>query len=225
MPILFQWLQNEKKLVTFMKRRLEVIFTVLLLFVILSIISILFGRLEYPIDSLSSLGVTNCEFKLCVLGVHYGTQWNEAKAKLINYPNSAEEKNSSITIKQKGYEVYFWTLLDGTTNIVIRSNYTFHLLTLGELIMNFNEPCSMTLTDEALYFEYPQFAAGVLLKTSPEIMSSTVLTPISQITDVVFLASQGACKTPVTFPSSQNIFFQWCGFKSIGQYMQHCKRK
>ncbi|MEP6985186.1 MAG: hypothetical protein ABI970_06300, partial [Chloroflexota bacterium] len=95
--------------------------------------------------------------------------------------------------------------------------------TLGDLILEFNTPCMMTVADDMAYLEYPQFIAGIVIPDTKTTTEHTSLTPVSKITKLWLENPQNSCRAPLAFESYYNIFVRWCGFVSLEQYIRQCR--
>jgi hypothetical protein len=187
---------------------------------ILGVTAILLGRLEIPQDQLGNLGISRCASRLCVLDIQAGiTSWEETKAKFINRGGSIETDGDSITVKYETFEVNYWPNFESKSNVEIRSTTDIPLLTLGDLIINFDLPCYATITEDTVFLEHAEFLASVPIENNKNPFYA-FLTPLSPITRLSF--ANLPCNEPLTFPTSKNILLYWCGFRSLGQ-LKHCE--
>ncbi len=110
-----------------------------------------------------------------------------------------------------------------------RENFSVQLLSvadplprLGDLYVRYDVPCSLTLTANTMNVQYAGFAAEIPIPRDVDAMRRTLLTPRAQVTALFFLENQ-PCDVPLSFPSSRNIYVRWCGFTTLGQYIEQCR--
>ena len=97
------------------------------------------------------------------------------------------------------------------------------LMQLGELISYFETPCSLTITEEAVYIQFEKFFAQLLLSydlTKPETLN-LFLSPYMSIENLSIYTNPVPCDTPVTFPTSYNMGSNWQGFKTLSFYISN----
>ena len=95
-------------------------------------------------------------------------------------------------------------------------------LTLGELVVEFGEPCSLTLASDRAYVQVDGFVAETLVPRDVALMRHTLLTPRALMTALIF-PQDIFCNTPMMFASSRNIYVRWCGFITLGGYIDRCR--
>lgn len=93
---------------------------------------------------------------------------------------------------------------------------------LGDLYVSYDVPCSLTLTANTVNVQYPGFAAEIPIPRDIDDMRRTLLTPRSQVSALYFLEDQ-PCDEPIAVPSSRNIYVRWCGFTTLGAYIERCR--
>ncbi|MCA0458262.1 MAG: hypothetical protein LCI00_30135 [Chloroflexi bacterium] len=205
-----------------MKHLIPVIFISLTVSILLCLISIS-DRLDAHTDSLSYLGISQCSIMLCIMDIQSSvTSWDEAKEILISKHAQLDSTYDEISMYYETFRVYFLPDRERKTYIQVRSNDNSYLVSLGDLILEFNTPCMMTVADDMAYLEYPQFIAGIVIPDTKNTTERTLLTPVSKITKLWLKNPQNSCLTPLAFESSYNIFVHWCGFVSIERYIRRC---
>lgn len=95
-------------------------------------------------------------------------------------------------------------------------------LTLGELVVEFGEPCSLTMASDRVYVQFTGFVAETLVSRDVDLMRRTLLTPRAPMSALIF-PQDIACNTPMMFVSSRNIYVRWCGFTTLGAYIDRCR--
>jgi hypothetical protein len=94
-------------------------------------------------------------------------------------------------------------------------------LRLGDLLVRFDAPCSLTLTADAVVVQYPHVLAQIAIPRDIDLMRGTLMSPrlviTHEFTDAI------PCEAPLVVPSSRNIYLRWCGFRSLGDYIAQCR--
>ena len=95
-------------------------------------------------------------------------------------------------------------------------------LRLGDLLVRFDAPCSLTLTADTVVVQYPHVLAQIAIPRDIDQMRRTLMSPrlpliAHEFTDTV------PCEAPLVVPSSRNIYLRWCGFKPLENYIEQCR--
>lgn len=93
---------------------------------------------------------------------------------------------------------------------------------LGDLLTRFDAPCSLTLTADSIVVQYPHALAQIAIPHDIDQMRRTVVSPRLSVV-AQELADPIPCETPLVVPSSRNIYLRWCGFRSLGDYIEQCR--
>jgi hypothetical protein len=197
---------------------------VLLVFVIVLILCLTsktVATYQPPQDYLSMVGLSRCGSEVCVIGIRPGkTSWADAKSTLLSLAESVQSGDEDITITRDNIKSYFWKEIRGSNTLVaLTAAKTTSLLNVGQLIGNLGTPCSLTITENAVYLEYPQLIAHIPLDGwNPKAFLNPELPIVA-----LYFGQPMACKQPLTFPSARNISVRWCGFASVTEYLARCR--
>lgn len=189
------------------------------LLAVLCLCSILLGRVQGRENPLLRFGMTPCDATFCLGSIRAGlTEWGDAKALL-------GVRNDTARFEREAYQVAYWRDAEDKAQFEIHAvagSIGAPPLTLGELVVEFGEPCSLTLASDRAYIQFAGFVAETPVPRDVDRMRQTLLTPRSPMTALIF--PQGiACDTPMTFVSSRNIYVRWCGFTTLGSYIDRCR--
>jgi hypothetical protein len=175
---------------------------------------IIIGHFQPTPHSIEILDSLICYFNDCSVG----------HSNDLNIIVDAIESNESGNIPFEIYEVRYFRSIHNRDVLILLVESTTNrgLFSLGDLIAHHSEPCSVTITEDEIQFQYPDFFASIpatynirdsrtrTLNISPHMRIQYVRLPIVS-----------SCETPITNATSYNVTSQWHGFRSINYYISH----
>jgi hypothetical protein len=206
--------------------------------------SIIYGRQAAQSKSLQKLGLFYCMDDFCIANIKpTTTKWELTEQILLNQSNTGintfhviKSEPSSVIVVPKSlseptnsepdFELHFWKdHSSGLTNFSVISTNKSGLLRLHELVNLLGPPCTLAVSDDGIYLEYPLIVGEISINSQKSMISTAPLSPQTYIHSLSVWSEKNNCNLPFVVPASFNTQFRWCGFASWNYYLHYCLKK
>jgi hypothetical protein len=124
------------------------------------------------------------------------------------------------------YRLRFWrSVINRNLALSIEFTPSSAQVALGDLLVYYGLPCSVTLTDYSVNLQYPDFYAtfpAAYDMTQPETLAAplSAFTPVDR---VELVNGRISCETPLLFPVEHNYISTWHGLRRVAYYLDHAQ--
>jgi hypothetical protein len=195
---------------------------VLLLSLLILTAAIGFTRRQIGEDPFAQLGISRCDDGFCVAGIRPDKmRWRDARLALLSLDYATEDDFGGIHLDDnKIYRTFVQNTYDVSTVVMFYPTNNASLFTVGELVEYYGVPCMVTVSDDVLFVDYPQFFAvmNTVVRNDPRTLS-----PDTPVYSLHLAKVRQACTQP-KFTSVGFVTTRWCGFQSMSHYLANCPK-
>jgi hypothetical protein len=189
-----------------MKRLLLLTFILCVTIIVLSLVTVVFGRAQ-PVPVIAE-GLDWCEDKACYMGIVPGqTSWREATTVLAAKPGTFPA-NEIYTKADLSPRIVLWHAAERQITITIHFS-ALAQPTLGSLILFSGSPCRVRYRYQIYWLDYPYMTLATYMRPTGS-PGSAAFDPYWPVSHMQIMSTEQGCKDADAKP--------WVGFASLRAY-------